>query len=367
LRDDDSAGVVLDKPWVAIDTRRGSPHRNRIYATWDEYHGVSAVNAMTAYADARPDGTHMPWSDPKALPTTGSFPNGGAFELPHVAANGWVYTTLTTTTTVHHRWKIGLDVSKDGGRTWSYAGTVAQDIVSTPDILANTTTLEGIPYSFAVGNDPSGSGPLYVVWEDFSRGIRDLMLSTSTDAGRSWSTPIRVNDNTGVADAFQPTLTVQDAAPGTVSVSFYDRRLACPGTTAAADLPGSESYGAGLRLDTVNPKAPVPGQPPYGITNYCIDASVQYYRPDLSLFADHPHNIRVTQHSWDPQLNAHRSSADPSQQTHFIGDYFGSVISGGVNTFAFVSTFDDVTKAADQRNPANRQQQVAATLPVPTH
>ena len=65
-------------------------------------------------------------------------------------------------------------------------------------------------------------------------GVTDLMLSMSSDAGRSWSTPIQVNDNAGPADEFEPTVTVQDRTPGTVSVAFYDRRLACSGTTAAA-------------------------------------------------------------------------------------------------------------------------------------
>lgn len=234
----------------------------------------SDVTAMQSYADARPDGSNTSWSPPKALPTGGSFPHGVSTTLPHVAANGWVYTTVTAT--VKGTTKIGLDVSTDGGQTWGYAGTVAQSITPTPGVLANTTVSEGVPYGFAIGNDPTGRGPLYVVREDYTRGATDLMLSTSTDAGRSWATPIRVNDNPGPTDVFQPTIAVQDHTPGTVSVSFYDRRLACPGTTAAADVPGTQSYGAGLRLDTANPNSPTGVQPPYGVANYCVDVSVQY-------------------------------------------------------------------------------------------
>jgi hypothetical protein len=273
VRTDGSVGRILDKPEITIDTRPGSPHRNRIYAMWDEYQGVSAVNPVVAYADARPDGTHTAWSVPKALPTNGSFPRGASFELPHVAANGWVYTTLTGL--AQGMAKIGLDVSKDGGKTWSYVGTVADDITPTPGVLANTTMIDGIFYSSAVGNDPTGNGPLYVTWEDYSRGVSDLELSMSTDGGRSWSPPIRVNDNTNPVDEYQPTVAVGDTDPGTVSVTFYDRRLPCPGTTATADIPGTESYNAGLRLDTANPNSHVGAQPPYGVSNYCIDSSVQ--------------------------------------------------------------------------------------------
>lgn len=251
VRADDTDETFLDKQWLNIDTRPGSPHRNRIYAMWDEYVGDN-VQPVAAYADARPDGTHTRWSEPKALPTGSGFPGGAFFELPHVAANGWVYTTLTGV--VDGLPKIGLDVSKDGGKTWSYVATVAENIAPTPGVLAHTTMIDGTFYSFAIGNDPTGNGPLYVTWEDYSTGVANLLVSTSTDGGRSWSAPIQVNDNANPVDEFQPTVTVQDHAPGTVSVTFYDRRLQCPGTNAAADVPGSESYNAGLRLDTAEPE-----------------------------------------------------------------------------------------------------------------
>ena len=84
-------------------------------------------------------------------------------------------------------------------------------------------------------------------------------MTASYDGGRTWTTPIRVNDNASPVDEFQPNLS---AAPnGVVSVAFYDRRLACPanGTTEAAD--------AGLALDTVNPNY-TSALPPYGANNY---------------------------------------------------------------------------------------------------
>ena len=86
-------------------------------------------------------------------------------------------------------------------------------------------------------------------------------MTASYDGGRTWTTPIRVNDNASPVDEFQPNLS---AAPnGVVSVAFYDRRLACPanGTTEAAD--------AGLALDTVNPNY-TSALPPYGAHNYCV-------------------------------------------------------------------------------------------------
>ena len=173
----------------------------------------------------------------------------------------------------------------------------------------------------------------------------NVLLSASYDDGVTWSTPIQVNDNQAPVDEFQPNLAV--AANGTVSVNFYDRRLACPGAGSA------EAVAAGLALDTANPKSP--GTVPYGATNYCVDASVQFYGPTLRPIGN---NIRLTQHSWDPQLNALHPGSAGGQRT-FIGDYFGNTFGGTINYATFVSTFDDGS------NPSHQQQQVVSAVSVP--
>jgi hypothetical protein len=76
-----------------------------------------------------------------------------------------------------------------------------------------------------------------------------------------------------------------------------------------------EAAGAGLALDTSNP-AFSGSLPPYNVANYCVNASVQFYDASLTPLG---HNVRLTQHTWDPQLNApHTGSA--FHRTTFIGD-----------------------------------------------
>src|SRR5947209_220997 len=182
--------------------------------------------------------------------------------------------------------------------------------------------------------------------QDYSAGVGNVIMSASYDQGVTWSTPIQVNDNASPVDEFQPNLTV--ATDGAVSVAFYDRRLSCPAAGTA------EAAGAGLALDQVNPNYSG-SLPPYGSANYCINASVQFYNATLTPYGN---NIRLTQHTWDPQLNSpHTSSA--STLTTFIGDYFGNTTSGSTNISSFVSTYNDGS------NPANRQQQVVATISIP--
>jgi hypothetical protein len=163
----------------------------------------------------------------------------------------------------------------------------------------------------------------------------------------TWTAPIQVNDNTNVVDEFQPNLAV--AASGTVSVNFYDRRLACP-------IFGSqEALGAGLALDTVNPN--FAGTPPYGATNYCVNTSIQFYTPTL---VARGRNIRLSQHTWDPQLNSPYRFCVCNATAGFIGDYFGNTTGGGFDYTTSVSTFND-----GGNNPSHFQQQVVATVGIP--
>src|SRR4051794_16353724 len=336
----DSVGNEPDKQWITVDTT-GGRYTNRIYTMWVNFHTVTPV-PYVSYADARADGTHTPWSAPQPLPTKGHNPQGATYLLPHVAPDGTVYTTVTNFDPAHQYNSPAttfIDRSTDGGKTWTTLPATIT-IPSVPPLLyANTTFRDGITDTFAVGNhlDSQGRYPLYVAYEDYSAGVDNLLLTASYDGGSSWSSPIQINDNVSRADEFQPNMSV--APSGTVSVAFYDRRLSCP--TAAS----REGRAAGIALD---PAAS-------GASNYCINSSVQFYDAGLNPIG---HNIRLTQHGWDPQLNSPHPGSPGGTET-FIGDYFGNDASGPKDYFTFVSTYDDGS------NPRYEQQQVVASVATP--
>ena len=353
----DSLGNEPDKQWIAIDTTRtlpdGStnPNYNTIYAMWTIFNSFvgSSSHPFVATAKALPDGTHTDWSPPQQLPTLNSTASD-TYLLPDVAPDGTVFTPVTNFPSRHGKCCASISVvfSTDGGKTWKGPRQVVQDVQVPPFTYANTTFRDGIEDTFAVGPHLSARGyfPLYVSWEDYSAGVVNNLLSASYDGGATWSHPIQVNDNAAAVDEFQPNLTV--AADGTVSVAFYDRRLNCPEADSA------EATGAGLALDTANP-AYTGSLPPYGATNYCVNASVQFYSPTLSPYG---HNIRLTRHTWDPQLNAPYDTSQTSPET-FIGDYFGNTTGGATDFSDFVSTYNDGS------NLLHEQQQVVATIAVP--
>jgi hypothetical protein len=337
----DSKGNEPDKQWITVDTNTNSPFKNRIYTMWVNFHTLTPV-PYVSYADARRDGTHTPWSTPQKLPQTASTPQGATYLLPHVAPNGDVYSTVTNFSPSHQfnsPVTTYLVKSSDGGATWSILPSTITIQHATPLEFANTSFRDGITDTFAVGPklDAQGHYPLYDAYEDYGAGVTNVLLTASYDDGATWTTPIQVNDNASLVDEFQPNLSVSPT--GTVSVAWYDRRLPCPSS-------GREASAAGIALD--------PGAA--GALNYCVNSSVQFYDSTLQPLG---HNVRLTQHTWDPQLNAPHPGSPTGFET-FIGDYFGNDASvGGTDWFTFVSTYNDGS------NPANRQQQVVASIATP--
>ena len=335
---------VPDKQWLTSDTNPASPHYGRIYAMWTLFVLNPSV-IFESHADARPDGTHTDWSTPQVLPTIPG-KRWDTYMLPTVAPDGTVWTT-TTNNPVKQDYShadIFLIWSKDGGVTWQGPLPAHQNI-NVPT-FKNTTFREGIVNTFAVGSIKIGNFyPLYVAFEDGTAGLSNLYLKASYDGGQNWTAPILINDNGIGTEAMQPNL---DVAPnGTVAVTFYDRRLACPLASDPA------AAGSGVAHDPGT--AASPGAP-WGRENYCVNTAIQFYKPNLTPIG---HNIRLSQQTWDPQLSAlHPGSITGT--TTFIGDYFGIDSAGGSTFVTSVSTYNH-----GGENPFFHQQQIVAKVRTP--
>jgi hypothetical protein len=126
-------------------------------------------------------------------------------------------------------YNVAVQISNDHGSTWSGA-IVGEQILSVPTVDPDT----GLPVRTAdflldAAVDPT-NGNLYAVWEDarFSGGeYNDPALNTSTDGGRSWSSPIAVPRALASVvgrnrQSYLPQVHV--SSDGRLAVSYYDFR-----------------------------------------------------------------------------------------------------------------------------------------------
>ena len=139
----------------------------------------------------------------------------------------------------HRGSNVAFVKSADGGATWTRPTVVASIEsagVSDPNNLSPSTnappararTGDSLPEAAI---DPT-SGRLYAVWQDarFNNFVKDeVVISTSSDGGTTWSTPQRVNEGTG-QPAFDPSVYVN--AHGVVGVSYFQW-----GSTSAGQEP----------------------------------------------------------------------------------------------------------------------------------
>ncbi len=147
------------------------------------------------------------------LPGEGRGGGGGgrgglAARTPFAAANYW------------------LDVinSTDGGESWNAAVHVGDYWMNRPRSEAAV-----IPDLAVDPGSPLFKDRLYVVWSDFRTGRLAVMLSYSSDKGKTWSPEQVISDDEPAADPLvngpdDVTPTVAVNRDGVVAVQWYDRR-----------------------------------------------------------------------------------------------------------------------------------------------
>ncbi len=339
---DPSGATFSDKPWIGIDNTNG-PHAGSIYIVWNLDN--NNTNSAPIYFSRSTDGgrTFSTGVEIDGVSTLCQFGNPAGGELtcdsalgatPVIGSDGTISVVyayldprrsdegtggqgqsgnvqnnarLDSQTNQANCQPLGPDSldhthllvvqSRDGGATWG-APIDAATIYDLPFHFQNSCFRNFSLPAFAA--DPK-NGTLYLSWSDERNGDADVLLARSTDGGKTWSAPVRVNDDPvgDGKDQFQPQVAV--APNGVVSVMFFDRR----------NDPNN------LKIDTYLAQSTDGGQSFHS-------------------------NVRVTSVSWDPNIDA----PIPDDGTHvtFIGDYQGLAVD---NHFAHVFWNDTRTGAQE--------------------
>lgn len=137
-------------------------------------------------------------------------------------------------------------ISKDAGRTWSQPIKISNIYLIPLLDPDNGLPVRAGDYLPDIAVDRH-SGDLYVVWADARFGdgsYLDVVMSKSTNGGRSWTTPKVVDTAPAGVSAFNSTVEV--TADGTVAVLWYDFREndSAPGLPTDVFLRHSHDGGA---------------------------------------------------------------------------------------------------------------------------
>jgi hypothetical protein len=220
-----------DKPYIVADTSK-SKYAGNLYVGWTRWRIADSQMVISRSTD---DG--KTWSAPVEIDRHPGLPrddNGAAEGFDGVVGpDGRLYSIWSQDD------DIFLTISKDGGKTFSRA----RSIIHTAPIMFAIETLDRANGFPQIAIDPH-TPKLYVTWSDYRNGDLDIFCSTSTDGGKKWSEPVRVNNDPvhDGADQFFQWLAV-DPVDGSANVIFYDRRGDPKGRTQTVTLARSTDGG----------------------------------------------------------------------------------------------------------------------------
>jgi hypothetical protein len=215
LLQDDRLGGLNDKNWIVVDNGSGpGHHKGRVYVVWDR---VAPVVYDYCDHDCDQLGNWLPdfqVIDPVVFPAQGI----GAY--PMVLKSGALGIVLDTTT-------IGAPTGQDEpepSTASNHVMIIAPAAGSTPYPAGVTAqrASDGLPASAV---DPK-SGAVYAVWDDGrfrTDGKNDAVIAKSTDEGRTWSAPTRIDGGPKDDKANHYGVGVAVSEDGVVHVSWRQR------------------------------------------------------------------------------------------------------------------------------------------------
>lgn len=249
----------IDREYLTIDATRG-PRRGRIYL-----HG-NAVRDPTVDGDERivftlfrsndagksfgypsklfSDGDHMPFGT-----GNGVVLSDGTYVVPFFEWNDRKNISFDPRSE-KAAGSVKVIRSDDGGERFSKG-----DVVSEWHECVGWTP--GMPYLASDSSDGPFHDRLYMTWPDRRSGRCEILLSYSTDKGKTWSKPITINDDQAPADKERgrdhsiPAVAVNRF--GVVGVSWYDRRESTDNVGGwvarfAASWDGGETFSPSVRV-----------------------------------------------------------------------------------------------------------------------
>ena len=210
-----------DKEWVDIDRNNGN-----IYSTWTQFDNYGSSNpAMRSnimFSKSVDDGET--WSAAQRINEVDGdcidSDNTVEGAVPAVGINGEIYVAWAGPL------GIVFDKSLDQGETWLENDIFVTEFPGGWDYgVSGISRCNGLPVTCCDLSNGPNHGTIYINWTDqrYGESDTDVWVIKSTDAGETWSEPIRVNDDPPGRQQFFTWMTI-DQVTGFVYFVFYDRR-----------------------------------------------------------------------------------------------------------------------------------------------
>lgn len=209
-----------DKQWIVAD-----PRTNNLYMTWtefDKYGSKEAQDKSRILFSKSTDG-NTSWSDPIAI----SDIEGDCIDddnttegaVPAIGPNGELYVAWA------YNEKLFFDKSLDDGMTWGNDKIIADQPGGWTIDIPGIPRCNGMPITEVDLSQGPNRGDIYVNWGDQRNGTddTDIWITKSSDSGKEWTKPKRVNDDLAGKHQFLSWMDI-DPTTGYIYIVFYDRR-----------------------------------------------------------------------------------------------------------------------------------------------
>jgi hypothetical protein len=224
---------VDDRSGFADKESLASDGNGSLYVAYDD---VDRVNNVTDIRFTRSRDGGMTWSA-----TTAVVDAPGGVVAPVIAPrpNGTVYVAWWDVAAGN----IMVDVSRDRGATWG--ADVRVNAVPGSAWWDDVNAYWRLSLPSAATN---GSGSLFVAWPDRGNGDLDIVVARSDDGGATWSTPMRVNDDTSGRDQWMVALAVDGR--DVLHAAWVDNRTGNLNVFYANSTDGGETWSSNVRVTT---------------------------------------------------------------------------------------------------------------------
>jgi hypothetical protein len=209
-----------DKQWGVIDRKR-----NIIYLTWTQFdnYGSSAPADSSHILFSRSTDGGLTWTTAKKIDKQGGdcvdSDNTVEGAVPTLGPQGQLYVSWAG--------PAGLYFSRslNGGNNWLYPKVIGNIGGGWDYNIPGLGRCNGLPVTDCDRSNGPYKGTIYINWSDQRNGSTntDIWLIKSTNGGRNWSQPIKVNNDNSNRHQFLTWMTV-DQITGHLWFVFYDRR-----------------------------------------------------------------------------------------------------------------------------------------------